>query len=41
MTSGIVIHSNDPETVWNALRYTRFCLSPEDDVNIFFRGQRS
>ena len=39
MKIGIVIHSNDPETVWNALRYANFCLSREDDVTVFFMGK--
>src|SRR4030042_990473 len=39
MKIGIVIHSNDPETIWNALRYANFCLSREDDVKVFFMGK--
>jgi uncharacterized protein involved in oxidation of intracellular sulfur len=39
MKIGIVIYSNDPETVWNALRYANFCLSREDDVKVFFMGK--
>jgi uncharacterized protein involved in oxidation of intracellular sulfur len=39
MKIGIVISSNDPETVWNALRYANFCLSREDDAKVFFMGK--
>ena len=39
---GIVIYSNDPETVWNALRFGNFALDKGDDVKVFLirRGVR-
>jgi len=35
MKIGIVIYSNDPETVWNAFRLATFSLKQEDTVKIF------
>ncbi len=35
MKLGIVIYSNDPETVWNAFRLGIFSLKKEDTVKIF------
>lgn len=32
---GIVIYSNDTETVWNAFRLANFALTQKDTVNIF------
>ena len=39
MKIGVVISSNDPETCWNALRYSNFCLNQKDEVEIFFMGK--
>ena len=39
MKVGIVIYSNDAETVWNALRYANFCLAQHDNVKVFFVGK--
>ena len=36
---GIVICSNDPETVWNALRLANFSVSSGDTVKIFLLGK--
>ncbi len=36
---GIVIYSNDPETVWNALRLANYSKSAGDTVNIFLLGK--
>jgi uncharacterized protein involved in oxidation of intracellular sulfur len=36
---GIVIYSNDVETVWNAIRFANFCKSQNDTVNIFLLGK--
>jgi len=36
---GIVIYSNDPETVWNALRLANYAISGGDTVNIFLLGK--
>lgn len=36
---GIVIHSSDPETVWNAVRLANFSLQKGDVVKIFLLGR--
>jgi len=36
---GIVIYSNDTETVWNAFRLADFSLSKGDEVKIFLLGK--
>jgi len=36
---GIVIYSDDPETVWNALRLANFAVSSGDTVEIFLLGR--
>jgi len=36
---GVVIYSNDAETVWNALRFCNFSLKEGNEVNIFFMGK--
>jgi uncharacterized protein involved in oxidation of intracellular sulfur len=36
MKLGIVIYSNDPETVWNAFRLGVFSLKQKDNVKVFF-----
>ena len=35
MKIGIVIYSNDPETVWNAFRFGNFALKERDEVKVF------
>ena len=39
MKIGIVIYSNEPETVWNAFRFGNFALSKEDKVKVFLLGK--
>lgn len=39
MKVGIVISSNDPETVWNAFRFANFALKEGDDVKVFLLGK--
>jgi uncharacterized protein involved in oxidation of intracellular sulfur len=39
MKVGIVIYSNDPETVWNAFRFANFALSSGDEVRVFLMGR--
>ena len=39
MKLGIVIYSNDPETVWNAFRFGNFALSMGNEVKIFLLGK--
>lgn len=39
MKLGIVISSNDPETVWNAFRLGKFALGQGDAVNVFLLGK--
>lgn len=36
---GIVIYSNDTETVWNALRFANYSRNEGDTVNIFLLGK--
>lgn len=35
MKIGIVIYSNDSETVWNAFRFGNFALEEGDEVKVF------
>jgi len=35
MRLGVVIYSDDSETVWNALRVANFALSQGDEVEVF------
>jgi uncharacterized protein involved in oxidation of intracellular sulfur len=35
MKLGMVIYSNDPETVWNAFRFGNFALKAGDTVKVF------
>jgi len=39
MKLGIVIYSNDPETVWNAFRLANFSINKSDEVKVFFLGR--
>lgn len=39
MKLGIVIYSNDPETVWNAFRLGAFSLKQGDAVSVFLLGK--
>lgn len=39
MKLGIVIYSNDPETVWNAFRFANFVLTMGDELRIFLIGK--
>ena len=39
MKLGIVISSNDPETVWNAFRLGKFALERGDTVSVFLLGK--
>jgi len=39
MKIGLVIYSNDPETVWNALRLGNFSLKEGDDVSVFLMAK--
>jgi uncharacterized protein involved in oxidation of intracellular sulfur len=38
-TVGIVIYSNDVETVWNAIRFANFSKTQGDTVSIFLLGK--
>lgn len=38
MKLGIVITSNDPETVWNAFRFALFACKQGDAVSVFLLG---
>ena len=39
MKVGIVVYSNDSETVWNAFRFANFSLAMKDEVSVFFIGK--
>jgi sulfur relay (sulfurtransferase) complex TusBCD TusD component (DsrE family) len=39
MKIGVVIYSNDPETVWNAFRFGNFALKEKDQVKVFLLGK--
>jgi uncharacterized protein involved in oxidation of intracellular sulfur len=39
MKLGIVIYSNDPETVWNAFRLGVFSIKQGDTVSVFLLGK--
>jgi uncharacterized protein involved in oxidation of intracellular sulfur len=39
MKVGIVIYSNDPETVWNAFRFGNFVLASGGSVRVFLIGK--
>ncbi len=39
MKIGIIISQNDPETVWNALRFGIFSLNKQNDVKVFLIGK--
>ncbi len=39
MKVGIVISSNDPETVWNAFRFANFALNAGEEVKVFLLGK--
>jgi uncharacterized protein involved in oxidation of intracellular sulfur len=38
MKIGIIIYSDDPETVWNAFRFGNFALASGDSVRVFLIG---
>ncbi|MFC1908413.1 DsrE family protein [Chloroflexota bacterium] len=39
MKIGIVIYSNDSETVWNAFRFGNYALAVGDEVSVFLIGK--
>jgi len=39
MKIGIVIYSDDPETVWNAFRFGNFALNKGDKTKVFLMGK--
>lgn len=39
MKLGVVVYSNDSETVWNAFRFANFALNEGDDVQVFLLGK--
>ena len=39
MKIGMIIYSNDPETVWNAFRFGNFSLGEGDTVKVFLLGK--
>ncbi|HYA87665.1 MAG TPA: sulfur reduction protein DsrE [Nitrospirota bacterium] len=39
MKVGIVIYSNDPETVWNAFRFGNYAVKEGETVQVFLIGK--
>ena len=39
MKTGIVVYSNDTETVWNAFRFANFALKEGDEIKVFLLGK--
>jgi len=39
MKIGIVLYSNDAETVWNAFRFANYSLAEGDSVSVFLLGK--
>jgi sulfur relay (sulfurtransferase) complex TusBCD TusD component (DsrE family) len=39
MKLGILVYSNDSETVWNAFRLANFALKEGDEVKVFLLGK--
>ena len=39
MKIGIVVYSNDSETVWNAFRFANFALKEGDEIKVFLLGK--
>lgn len=39
MNIGIVLSSNDPETVWNAFRFGTFSIKQGENVKVFLTGR--
>jgi uncharacterized protein involved in oxidation of intracellular sulfur len=39
MKLGLIIYSDDPETVWNAFRIANFALQQGDTVRVFLIGK--
>jgi len=39
MKLGVVVYSNDPESVWNAFRLGNFALHGGDEVQVFLLGK--
>ena len=39
MRIGMIVYSNDSESVWNAFRLGNFALTEGDEVNVFLLGK--
>lgn len=39
MKLGLIVYSNDPETVWNAFRLGNYALKEGDEVKAFLSGK--
>ncbi len=39
MKIGVIISTNDPETVWNAFRFANFSMDAGDEVRVFLIGK--
>ncbi|OGP71610.1 MAG: hypothetical protein A2Y80_04155 [Deltaproteobacteria bacterium RBG_13_58_19] len=38
MHLGLILSSNDPDILWNAVRFANFCLEKGEDVTIFLNA---
>jgi len=36
---GLIVYSNDPETVWNAFRFGNYAVKAGDEVKAFLSGK--
>ena len=39
MKIGIIVYSNDPETVWNAFRFGNYAVNEGETVRVFLLGK--
>ena len=39
MKIGIIVYSNDPETVWNAFRFGNYAVNEGENVRVFLLGK--
>jgi len=38
MHVGLILSNNDPDILWNALRFANFCLEKEEEVTILLNS---
>ncbi|MFZ1021966.1 MAG: hypothetical protein WCE82_10595 [Halobacteriota archaeon] len=39
MKIGIMVYSNDPETIWNAFRFGNYAVNEGENVRVFLLGK--